>query len=205
MILQRSDKLLVDYLNDTVAIEANQITYFCTMKNSNIFLSTAIILALSSCGINNNSTQDSIHSSDSSATLTADNGIEKGLIAKMSMKDTLKAGEPVEIKFTVYNNADTVQHFCKWHTPFEPLISKYLDVKSASGEEVNYKGAMAKRMMPPPASSYMAVNPKDSLSVTIDLLKGYDLTKPDLYTITYVGQNMSGLIVRDSISFVYAK
>lgn len=175
------------------------------MKNYSILLSTAIILALSSCGMNNNGTQNSTDAANSPATAVVDTTPEKGLFAKMSVKDTVKAGELIELKFTVYNNADTAQHFCKWHTPFEPLISKYLDVKSASGEEVNYKGAMAKRVMPPPAESYMAVNPKDSLSTTVDLLKGYDISKPDKYTITYVGQNMSGLIVKDSISFVYVK
>lgn len=173
------------------------------MKNLSISLSTALVFALSSCGINNNSTQNGASATDSLAVV--DSAATQGLFAKMSLKDTIKAGEAVELKFTVYNNADTTQHFCKWHTPFEPFISKYLDIKSESGEEVNYKGAMAKRMMPPPASSYMAVNAKDSLSTGIDLLKGYDLSKPARYTITYVGQNMSGLIVKDSISFVYAK
>jgi len=175
------------------------------MKNFSLLLSTAVILALSSCGMSNNGTQNSTDAANSSATAVVDSTTEKGLFAKMSVKDTVKAGELIELKFTVYNNADTTQHFCKWHTPFEPLISKYLDVKSASGEEVNYKGAMAKRVMPPPADSYMAVNPKDSLSTTIDILKGYDITKPAKYTITYVGQNMSGLLVKDSISFVYTK
>jgi hypothetical protein len=175
------------------------------MKNFNILLSTAVVLALSSCGLNNNGAQNSTDAANSSATTVVDSTAEKGLFAKMSVKDTVKLGELVELKFTVYNNADTAQHFCKWHTPFEPFISKYLDVKSESGEEVNYKGAMAKRVMPPPASSYVAVNSKDSVSTTVDLLKGYDLTKPAKYTITYVGQNMSGLIVKDSISFVYAK
>ncbi|TKC60181.1 protease [Pedobacter hiemivivus] len=175
------------------------------MKNFNILLSTAVVLALSSCGMNNNGAQNSTDAANSSATEVVDSTAEKGLFAKISVKDTIKLGELVELKFTVYNNADTAQHFCKWHTPFEPFISKYLDVKSESGEEVNYKGAMAKRVMPPPASSYMAVNSKDSVSTTVDLLKGYDLTKPAKYTITYVGQNMSGLIVKDSISFVYAK
>ena len=175
------------------------------MKNFNILLSTALILALSSCGMSNNGTQNSTDALNSSATAVLDSTTEKGLFAKMSMKDTVKLGELMELKFTVYNNADTAQHFCKWHTPFEPFISKYLDVKSESGEELNYKGAMAKRMMPAPASSYMAVNSKDSVSTSVDLLKGYDITKPAKYTITYVGQNMSGLIVKDSISFVYAE
>lgn len=169
------------------------------MKKLSIFLSTALLLALSSCVMNNNATKNS---SDTTM-VTVDSTAEKRLFAKMSMKDTVKAGEPVELKFTVYNNADTAQHFCKWHSPFEPFISKYLDIKSASGEEVNYKGAMAKRVMPAPPSSYITVNPKDSVSTIVDLLKGYDISKPGQYSINYVGQNMSGLIVKDSISFLY--
>lgn len=174
------------------------------MKNISILLSAAVVLALSSCGVNNNGAQTRTGTADSPANVALDSTAEKGLFAKMSVKDTVKSGELVELKFTVYNNADTGQHFCKWHTPFEPFIGKYLDVRSASGEEVKYKGAMAKRMMPPPASSYMAVKSKDSVSTIVDLLKGYDITKPAKYTITYSGQNMSGLIVKDSISFVYA-
>ena len=175
------------------------------MKNYNLLLSTAVVLALSSCGMNTNTAQNGTDLSDSTATVAVDSTVEKGLVAKMQVKDTIKVGELVELKFTVYNNADTAQHFCKWHTPFEPLMSKYLDVKSENGEEVSYKGPMAKRMMPPPASSYMAVNAKDSAATTVDLLKAYDITKPAKYTITYVGQNMSGLVVKDSISFVYKK
>lgn len=175
------------------------------MKNSNLLLSAIIVLALSSCGMNNNGAKSSTDTTNSSTNVGVDSTAEKGLYAKMSVKDTVKAGELVELKFTVYNNADTAQHFCKWHTPFEPFISKYLDIKSASGEEVNYKGAMAKRVMPPPASTYIAVNPKDSVSTIVDLLKGYDISQPAKYTITYVGQHMSGLIVKDSISFVYIK
>ncbi|PTS96146.1 protease [Pedobacter sp. HMWF019] len=175
------------------------------MKNFSTLLSATVILALSSCGMNNNVAQNSTGATNSSATVAADSTAGKALFAKMLVKDTIKAGEMVELKFTVYNNADTTQQFCKWHTPFEPFISKYLDVKSESGEEVNYKGAMAKRVMPPPASSYVAVNSKDSVSATVDLLKGYDISKPARYTVIYVGQNMSGLIVKDSISFVYTK
>jgi hypothetical protein len=123
----------------------------------------------------------------------------------LKIKDTIKVGEPVTLKFTIYNHADTAQQFCKWHTPFEPLISKYLEVKDENGVEVDYKGAMAKRIMPPPASSYIKVNSKDSLTIDVDLLKGYAITKTSKYTVKYVGQGMSGLIVADSVSFVYKK
>jgi len=127
------------------------------------------------------------------------------IYAKMSIAPTIKIGSPVSLRFTVYNDADTVQQFCKWHTPFEPLLSKYLDITDEAGEEAMYKGAMAKRIMPPPADSYIKVKPKDSLSVVVDLLQGYGITKPATYKVKYNAQNMSGLIVKDSLSFTYSK
>lgn len=174
------------------------------MKNFKLILPAAI-LALSACSQNTRTTDSSAVKKDTVASEVNAPVTEKGLFAKMQMNDTIKTGEMVALKFTVYNEADSTRQFCKWHTPFEPLISKYLDVKDENGEEVNYKGAMAKRMMPPPASSYMKLNAKDSVAVTVNLLNGYAITKPAKYTVVYVGQNMSGLIVKDSISFVYIK
>ncbi len=178
--------------------------YFCDMKNLK-FILAAGVLALSSCSQTTRSTDRDKVVADSIAqeinVLTA----QKALFAKMEIKDTIKIGDLVQLRFTVYNKADSVMQFCKWHTPFEPLISKYLDIKNESGEEVSYKGAMAKRMMPPPASSYMKLNPQDSVSIDVDLLKGYAIEGAGKYTISYNSQNMSGLMVRDSISFVYIK
>ena len=172
------------------------------MKNYKLILSAAL-LALSACSVNNtkktNSTTDSVANQTTPAT------VSDSLTAKLQIKNTIKIGEPVELKFTVYNTADTARQFCKWHTPFEPLMSKYLEVKDANGQEMQYKGAMAKRIMPPPASAYLKVNAKDSLSVTADLLKAFDISKPAKYTIVYVGQNMSGLAVKDSVWFEYVK
>lgn len=122
----------------------------------------------------------------------------------MSMPATFKLGDSVLLKFTVKNNADSVQRFCKWHTPFEPLMSKYLDVKNEKGEDMAYLGAMAKRMMPPPESSYLSLKPQDSVTANVDLLKGYAIKAPGKYTVTYVGENMSGLKVKNTISFVYS-
>lgn len=168
------------------------------MKNYKIILS-ATLLTLSACGVNK--VKSTSAGSDSAKNQSS--AASTSLFAKMKIKESIKIGDPVELKFTVYNDADTARLFCKWHTPFEPLMSKYLDVKDASGQEMLYKGAMAKRIMPPLASSYIKVNPKDSLSVTVDLLKAYDISKPSKYTIVYVGQNMSGLAVKDSVEFVY--
>jgi hypothetical protein len=170
------------------------------MKNYKIILS-ATLLTLSACSVNH--TKNTSAGSDSAKNQSPVPAASTSLFAKMQIKATIKISEPVELKFTVYNDADTARQFCKWHTPFEQLMSKYLDVKDATGQEMLYKGAMAKRIMPPPASSYIKVNPKDSLSTTVDLLKAYDISKPSKYTIIYVGQNMSGLTVKDSVEFVY--
>jgi hypothetical protein len=84
-------------------------------------------------------------------------------------------------------------------------MSKYLDIKDENGTEVNYKGVMAKRIMPPPASAYTTLKAHDSLSKNIDLLKAYAIEKPAKYTITYNGTGISGLHVAKSVTFVYMK
>jgi len=142
---------------------------------------------------------------DSVTTKVIEQASPKTLFATLRIKNNIKAGDSVKLTFTVYNPTDSVKQFCKWHTPFEPLMSKYLEIKDTNGEEASYKGPMAKRMMPPPASSYQKINPGDSLSIAVDLLKGYAIQKPAQYSISYTGQGMSGLVVKDSVVFVYAK
>jgi len=163
----------------------------------------AALLTLAACSPNTRSTENSKAITDTAAFQNDNHSEEKGLYAKMYLKDSIKSGDSVLMRFTIYNNTTAVQQFCKWHTPFEPLMSKYLDVKNENGEEVLYRGPMAKRIMPPPAESYIKINPKDSLSITVDVLKAYPIDQAAKYTITYTGQNMSGLIVKDSVSFVY--
>jgi hypothetical protein len=170
------------------------------MKNYQIL--AFALLALSSCGTRNGN--QSVQS-DSTKSLTDTTAAKNKLSAELAIKDTIKMGDSVLLKFTVKNNSADTARFCKWHTPFEPLISKYLDIKDESGTEANYKGAMAKRIMPPPASAYTTLNANDSLSVKVDLLKGYAIDKPAKYTITYNGTSMSGLPVQKSVSFVYIK
>lgn len=100
--------------------------------------------------------------------------------------------DSVILSFVVHNYSDTVQRFCKWDTPFEPLLGKYLSVRDKSGEEAAYRGAMARRVMPPPAESYINVNPYDSVSATFNLAKGYAI-KPGKYTISYTATGLSGI------------
>lgn len=172
------------------------------MKNYQLLL--IALLSFSACSTNSRTAKNNLKQ-DSVIKENKKDAAKKALFATLQIKDTIKAGDALQLKFTVYNQADSAQQFCKWHTPFEPLSSKYLEVKDESGEEAAYLGAMARRVMPPPPSSYIKVNAKDSLSINVDLLKAYQIIKPTKYTVTYVGQNMSGLEVKQSVSFVYAK
>jgi hypothetical protein len=167
------------------------------MKNTYKLLFSSVIL-LAACSNN-------IHTSDQDAAAqdsTQNNGVvntEKALTAKMTIAPEVLLSDSIAFRFTVYNNTDSTRSFCKWHTPFERLMSKYLDVRDESGQEVNYQGAMAKRMMPPPADSYITVNKGDSISVVTDLKEGYAIQKPGKYSVKYNSSEINGLIVKDSI------
>lgn len=172
------------------------------MKNKHLIFA-AVLLVFAACNEPKKENKEVVSDTATANEVHIENGGK--IFARMQADKVVKGTDSVMLTFSVYNPADSVQEFCKWHTPFEPLMSKYLDIKNEKGEEAAYKGAMAKRMMPPPADSYLKVNPKETLSTKVDLLVGYDLKAGNKYTITYAGENMSGLSVRDTVSFVYEK
>jgi hypothetical protein len=115
------------------------------------------------------------------------------LSTTMSVQQPVKAGSPVMVTFTVHNISAKELKFCKWHTPFEGFRNSIFDIKNSKGEEVQYKGIMAKRKTPPPADAYITVAPGKTVSGSIDLLKAYDLSTPGTYTIIYQSSAISGL------------
>jgi len=162
------------------------------MNRYKIILPALLVIAVAACSPTTQNTKEV------TSTKPATNQVDTALITKLSIPANVSMGAPVEMTFTVYNPTDTIKTFCKWHTPFEPLMSKYLDITSNEGVEASYKGPMAKRIMPPPADSYMSIKPKDSLMVKVDLTKAYDI-KPGNYTIKYNSGSISGLTVIDSV------
>lgn len=155
-----------------------------------------LISITAACSMQNNKVNENSAAQDTIAS-------DKKFSAVMKIKDSIKVGDSVLLQFTVFNNTDSVKKLLKWQTPFEPLMSKYLDVKNEQGEEVQYKGPMAKRMMPPPADAYLTLNPGDSLNIKVDILKGYDITKPGIYTVKYTSEEISGLKVDQQVKFLY--
>jgi len=167
------------------------------MKNIKLII-PAFLLLFSACSEATRNTANSKSESTADTKSTNDS-----LTAKIKINGNVATGDPLLLRFVVYNNSDSTKSFCIWHTPFEPLMSSYLSITNEKGEEAQYKGAMAKRMMPPPASSYTKVNPGDSLVANADLLKAYDLKKGASYKAVYTGGNMSGLVSKDTVTFIY--
>lgn len=96
------------------------------------------------------------------------------------------------LSFTIVNHADTAQRFVKWETPFEPFLGKYLEIVNAEGAEAEFRGPMARRVMPPPAEAYIEVAAHDSVNTVFNAAKNYSLA-PGAYTIKYTGGGVSGL------------
>ncbi|WP_374949135.1 protease [Mucilaginibacter sp.] len=172
------------------------------MKNYQIL--AVALLALTSCSVRPGD-QSAVQKSDTAEAVNDTASAAKTLTATMRVKETIAKGDSVILTFTVKNNATDSLRFCKWHTPFEPLMSKYLSIKDESGTEAAYKGPMAKRIMPPPASSYITLKPNDSVTVNVDVLKAYAIDKPEAYTVTYEGKEISGLEVKQNATFKYTK
>jgi hypothetical protein len=171
------------------------------MKYIHLIVSAGMLL-LAACGSTKQINNRSDNQSDTIA--TADT-TSQGLTARMRIKPVINGDDAVLLTFTVFNSTPKAQTFCKWHTPFEPPMSRYLDVRDDKGNELQYLGAMAKRVMPPPAGSYLKVKAGDSLSVTVDLRKSYLLNQPGKYNVQYNAEGISGLSVKDVLSFEYRK
>jgi len=162
------------------------------MKNRYLLFAAGVLL-LAACG----TARKDADSSTSSLEATTSGPLQ----AEMRISPEIKSGDLLEMHFAVYNRSDKSKQFCKWHTPFEPPMSKYLDITNEQGADMQYMGAMAKRIMPPPADSYITVEPGDSLSVKVDLSKIYRIEKEGTYVVHYVGGEISGLVVKDSVIF----
>lgn len=170
-------------------------------RNTALALCTLLFAACSSPKSMSDQTK-----TDSTTNAVGDTTVSKQAITgKMALLSEAKIGQPINIKFTVYNTAATAAKFLKWHTPFENLMSKYLDVTAADGAEANYVGPMAKRMMPPPADSYMTLKPGDSTSVDFNLVQGYAIDKTGTYTIKYNASGMSGITVEKDLQINVVK
>jgi len=125
------------------------------------------------------------------------------LQTRLSMPPAAASADSVMLTFTVINPSNQPQRFCKWETPFDRL-GKYLDIQNAQGTEASFKGAMARRVMPPPAEAYITVPAHDSTTTTTNLARNYTL-QPGAYTVKYVGGGVSGLNAGNEVRVAIGK
>jgi peptidyl-Lys metalloendopeptidase len=108
------------------------------------------------------------------------------LACKMSVPASVAAGQRVPLVFEIHNQSAKTLHVLTWNTPLEGMIGQPLDVVGPNGS-VQYRGAMVKRGLPV-AENYLHLKPHGKSRKTVDLAKGYDLSTPGKYTVSFTRQ-----------------
>jgi peptidyl-Lys metalloendopeptidase len=105
------------------------------------------------------------------------------LDCKMSVPPSLKAGEPVQLKFQLTNTTAQPLFVLNWNTPLEGLFNSYLQV-TRDGTDVPYQGPMFKRANPE-AKSYVTVPAGKSVEGSVEASLAYDFKQPGHYRIAF--------------------
>ncbi len=106
----------------------------------------------------------------------------------LSVPGSVRAGEPVELRFQLTNRTQQPLYVLKWRTPLEGLMGKDFQV-TRDGTEVAYQGRMVKRGNPT-AESYVTLAPGASVDATVDLSQAYEMKQPGRYRIAFHGELM---------------
>jgi hypothetical protein len=106
----------------------------------------------------------------------------------MSVPPSLKAGEPVSLRFQLTNPTAQPLFVLDWHTPFEGLLNNFLQV-TRDGTEVPYQGPMLKRGNPE-ANDYVTVPAGKSMEASVEVSLAYDFSQPGRYRIAFRNELM---------------
>jgi hypothetical protein len=101
----------------------------------------------------------------------------------------MSSGESTQLMFTLVNESDIRLYLLRWYTPLEGIAGEIFRVKR-DGQVIPYRGILASRM-PPTPDDYVALDPGASVSVTVDLSEGYDLSEPGEYTVKFLSPKIS--------------
>lgn len=95
-------------------------------------------------------------------------------------------GSAGAITFTIYNRSEYPAKILTWYTPLEKQFNSNMFVIFKTGYKVRYTGRLVKRGIPK-ESDYITVEAGGSISESISLPDGYDITTVGSYEITYSG------------------
>jgi peptidyl-Lys metalloendopeptidase len=106
----------------------------------------------------------------------------------LSVPPSVRAGEPVELRFQLTNRTAQPLYVLTWRTPLEGLLGNDFQV-TREGTEVPYQGPMVKRGNPQ-AEDYAALAPGASVDAKVELSLAYEMKQPGRYRIAFRGELM---------------
>ena len=110
------------------------------------------------------------------------------VILEYSLKaeEQYHVGREVNVEFALKNMTGQTLWVLTWYTPLEGMKGNIFRV-TREGEAVLYTGRMVKRANPS-KKDYVCIGPGKSVSATVDLSHGYDLSKPGEYRVEFNGR-----------------
>lgn len=106
----------------------------------------------------------------------------------LSVPASVRAGEPVELRFQLTNRTAQPLYVLTWRTPLEGLMGNDFQI-TRDGTEVPYQGRMVKRGNPL-AEHYVTLAPGASVDAKVELSLAYEMTRPGRYRIEFRGPLM---------------
>lgn len=111
----------------------------------------------------------------------------KCLSCTLEINEHFPAEEPVNLRFYLKNQCDYTHYVLTWYTPLEGLLGNIFRIVLDDGEQIPYRGIMARRGQPA-AKDYVSIKPGETLSAEVDLASSYDLSKAGHYHLQFNGQ-----------------
>ena len=106
------------------------------------------------------------------------------LSCSLQSEELYPAGVPVLVSFTLANSSNITARVLTWYTPLEGLRARLFRV-SRDGEDIPYRGRMVKRGTPA-LCDFVRIEPHKSVTVTIDLATGYNVSPPGKYHVELI-------------------
>ena len=115
-----------------------------------------------------------------------------GLRATLTVSD-IRVGDAAPLEFRLTNESSRNLVVLRWHTPLEGVAGKIFRVLDPEGNELRYRGLMAKRGAPTRAD-YVTVAAGSSVVAQVDLAESYELTDLGAYSVEFISPETSQVL-----------
>jgi len=121
--------------------------------------------------------------------LPGESPAQTGLRAEITSPETVPAGGPVWVRFTIANRGDRPLYLLDWYTPLEGVLGDIFQV-TYRGQEQPYLGPLVSRAAPTP-DQYVLLEPGDTETAVVDLAEVYDFSGAGNYQIVFRSPRIS--------------